>query len=246
MNKALNEAKLNTSWIQPNEEWLGATREFVARILDSSPKNKFLPALYPLVEDIARLGATNSLSQTLLKLASPGAPDIYQGNEIWDLSLVDPDNRRPIDYKRRGELLASLSSSKPEELLQNWPDGRIKMFLTQRLLRFRNEHPELFRQGNYVPLIASGTLADCAVSFTRELDGKWVLVIAPRLSSRIGFPPIGDKWQETVVDLPASLSLKNARDIFTEREISATNRQLKLAEAMSILPFAVVASASCR
>src|ERR1041385_1034402 len=103
MAKALNEAKINTSWIQPNEEWLPAMRDFFAKILEASPKNKFLPSFLPVVKEIARLGAINSLTQTLLKLTSPGVPDIYQGNEIWDFSLVDPDNRRPVDYKHRSE-----------------------------------------------------------------------------------------------------------------------------------------------
>jgi (1->4)-alpha-D-glucan 1-alpha-D-glucosylmutase len=240
MAKALNEAKVNTSWIQPNEEWLGATRDFIKGILTPSARNRFLPTLYPLVEDIARLGAINSLSQTLLKLTSPGAPDIYQGNEIWDFSLVDPDNRRPIDYQWRREMLDALDSSKTEELLQNWPDGRIKMFLTQRLLHFRNEHVDLFHRGDYLPLKASGAFADCCVGFARELEGKWIIVIAPRLSSRVGFPAIGDKWQDTVVDLPENFSLGKAREIFTGREISSQDRQVKLADVMSILPFAAL------
>src|SRR5205807_56659 len=110
----------------PNEEWLAATRDFVAKILEPNAKNKFLPAFLPVAEEIARYGAINSLSQTLLKLASPGVPDIYQGNETWDFSLVDPDNRRPVDYKLRAEMLSCLSSKKPEELLHTWPDGRFK------------------------------------------------------------------------------------------------------------------------
>ncbi len=109
MAKALHEAKLNTSWIQPNEEWDAAMRDFVAKILDSSPRNKFLPAFLPVAKEIARLGAINSLSQVVLKLTSPGVPDIYQGNEIWDYSLVDPDNRRPVDYQQRREMLAALA-----------------------------------------------------------------------------------------------------------------------------------------
>src|SRR5712664_4130839 len=190
MTKALNEAKLNTSWIQPNEEWLAATRDFVARILEPSTKNKFLPTFLPVTQEIARLGLINSLAQTLLKLTSPGVPDIYQGNETWDFSLVDPDNRRPVDYKRRAEMLSCLSSKSPEALLQNCPDGRIKMFLTQSALQFRNEHADLFRSGNYLPLHATGAFANCSISFVRQLDRDWAIVIVPRLSSRIGFPPI--------------------------------------------------------
>jgi len=240
MTKALNEAKLNTSWIQPNEEWLATTRDFVAKVLDATPKNKFLPAFLPVAEEIARLGAINSLAQTLLKLTSPGVPDIYQGNEVWDFSLVDPDNRRPVHYKRRAEMLSCLSTKSPEGLLQNWPDGRIKMFLTQRTLSFRNEHVDLFRNGNYLPLRITGAFADCCLSFARHLDQKSIIVIVPRLSSRIGFPPIGERWRDTVVELPENLSLQRGREIFTGHELSIQNRQIRLADAMSILPFAII------
>ncbi len=116
-----------------------------------SPKNKFVPAFLPLAEEIARLGAINSLSQVILKLTSPGVPDIYQGNEIWDFSLVDPDNRRPVDYQQRREMLDSLSKTSPDELLANWPDGRIKMLVTQRLLHFRRENPRPFSARKLFP-----------------------------------------------------------------------------------------------
>src|SRR5581483_6455212 len=145
MAKALHEAKINTSWIQPNEEWDAAMHDFVAKILDSTPRNKFLPVFVPVAKEIARLGAINSLSQSLLKLTLPGVPDIYQGNEIWDYSLVDPENRRPVDYKRRREMLRSLATGNACYLVRDWADGRIKMFLTQRVLQFRRDHAELFK-----------------------------------------------------------------------------------------------------
>ena len=242
MTKALNEAKLNTSWIQPNEEWLAATRDFVAKILEPSTKNKFLPTFLPVAQEIARLGAVNALAQALLKLTSPGVPDIYQGNEVWNYSLVDPDNRRPVDYKVRAEMLSCLTSKRPEDLLQNWPDGRIKMFLTQRALHFRNEHVELFRNGDYLPLRASGTLADCCISFARRLNRHWAVVIVPRLSSRIGFPPVGDVWKDTAIESAENLALERGREIFTGRELLIQNRQIRVANALSILPFAMVTS----
>jgi (1->4)-alpha-D-glucan 1-alpha-D-glucosylmutase len=216
--------------------------EFVARVLDPSPKNKFPPSFLPVAEEIARLGAVNSLAQAALKLTVPGVPDIYQGNEIWDFSLVDPDNRRPVDYNRRREMLDSLTGATPEELLQNWPDGRIKLFLTKRLLRFRREHGALFRQGKYLPLDASGTFADCCVAFGREHEGEWIVVVVPRLSSRVGFPPTGDKWKDTIVELPESLSRDGALELFTARGLLAENGALKLSEAMALLPFAVYAN----
>ena len=240
MAKALHEAKINTSWIQPNEEWDTAMRDFVANILDSSPRNKFLPIFLPVAQEIARLGAINSLTQTLLKLTSPGVPDVYQGNEIWDYSLVDPDNRRRVDYNRRREMLETLSTATPHELIQTWPDGRIKMFLTQRVLRFHREHADLFQHGEYLPLRASGTFAECCVSFTRQLADKWILVIVPRLSSRVGFPPIGEAWKDTAIQLPEALPVAQAHDLFTCRPVPLQDRQVNLADPLSIVPFAVI------
>jgi len=240
MAKALHEAKVNTSWIQPNEEWDAAMHDFTAKILDSSPRNKFLPGFLPVVHEIARLGAINSLSQTLLKLTSPGVPDIYQGNEIWDYSLVDPDNRRPIDYGRRREMLEALSASGPDELTRNWPDGRIKMFLTQRMLQFRREHVDLFQRGEYLPLGASGTFAECCVSFARRFGDQWIVVIAPRLSSRTGFPPIAERWKDTTLEFPETLSLEHAHNLFTCRKLHHESRRISIADALPILPFAVM------
>jgi (1->4)-alpha-D-glucan 1-alpha-D-glucosylmutase len=239
MAKALKEAKMNTSWIQPNEQWDAAMNEFVARVLDPSPKNKFPPSFLPVAEEIARLGAINSLAHVALKLTVPGVPDIYQGNEIWDFSLVDPDNRRPVDYTLRRKLLDSLTGATPEELLQSWPDGRIKLLLTQRLLRFRRDHAALFQQGKYLPLTASGTFAECCVAFLREHESEWIAVVVPRLSSRVGFPPIGEKWKDTMVALPGSLSHAGAKEMFTGREMRVHGVAIRVSEAVATLPVAV-------
>ena len=240
MAKALHEAKLNTSWIQPNEAWDAAMCDFVAKILESSPRNKFLPAFLPIAQEIGRLGTINSLTQVALKLTLPGVPDIYQGNEIWDYSLVDPDNRRPVDYQRRREMLAALPAAAPDELMRNWPDGRIKMLLTKRVLQFRRQHADLFEHGEYSPLAANGTFAECCVSFARQLGDKWIVVIAPRLSSRVGFPPVGERWKDTTIELPETLSLQDAHDLFTCRPVPLQDRRLKLSDTLSILPFAMI------
>jgi (1->4)-alpha-D-glucan 1-alpha-D-glucosylmutase len=240
MDKALHEAKINTSWIQPNEEWDAAMHDFAGKILEANPRNKFLRIFLPVVKEIARLGAINSLAQTLLKLTSPGVPDIYQGNEIWDCSLVDPDNRRPVDYRLRERMLDGLATARPDELMPTWPDGRIKMFLTQRVLRFRREHPDLFERGECLPVQASGTFAECCVSFARRFENKWILVIAPRLSARIGFPPIGELWKDTIIEFPETVSLEDAHDLFTCHPVPLRGRQTKLADALSVLPFAVI------
>ena len=124
--------------------------------------------------------------------------------------------------------------------MRTWPDGRIKMFLTQRVLRFRREHTDLFQRGEYLPLAASGTFAECCVSFTRHLGDKWIVLIAPRLSSRVGFPPIGEVWKDTAIELPETFSLEKAHDLFTCRPRPLRDRHVKLAEALSKLPFAAI------
>ena len=242
MSKALNEAKQNTSWIQPNDEWLDATKNFVAKILEPDRKNKFLAAFLPFIEQIARLGAINSLSQTLLKFTAPGVPDIYQGSELWNFSLVDPDNRRPVDYKLRAELLSHLSSKSPQQLLENWPDGSVKMLLTHRILNYRLQHPDLFQRGNYVPLRATGTFADCCIAFARQLASQRILVIVPRLSARVGFPPIGDRWKDTTIELPEGFPLERWQQVLTGHEFWIKERRLRLADAMALLPVAILAN----
>jgi (1->4)-alpha-D-glucan 1-alpha-D-glucosylmutase len=124
--------------------------------------------------------------------------------------------------------------------VRDWADGRIKMFLTQRVLQFRREHIELFQRGDYLPLTSSGTFAECCVSFGRQLANQWIVVITPRLSSRIGFPPIGERWQDTTLEIPETLSLQHAHDLFTCRPVPRQDRRLKLADALSILPFAAI------
>ena len=238
MAKALKEAKLNTSWVQPNEPWDAAVAEFVARVLDRSPKNRFLESFLPVAEEVARVGAINSFSQTLLKLTTPGVPDIYQGNEIWDLSLVDPDNRRPVDYAKRQKLLDSLGEATPEELFANWRDGRIKLFLIQRLLHFRREHRELFRRGSYQALQVTGEFAESCIAFARALHGQSVIVLAPRLTTRIGWPPLGDAWRDTAVELPERSV--GGRELFTGDYKAIHGSGLRVADAFARLPFAAV------
>src|SRR5438132_7954265 len=192
-------------------------QDFVARILEAGPRNKFLPAFLPVAAEIARLGAINSLAQTAIKLTAPGVPDIYQGSEIWNDSLVDPDNRRPIDYARRREMLAQIEKVSATELMQCWPDGRIKLRLTQRLLHLRRENEELFREGNYEPVNFGSAFADCAIGFVRRHGDRSIIVIVPRLSSRVGFAPVGERWQDTHVVLPSHLT--GLRDVFCDREL---------------------------
>ncbi len=236
MEKAIREAKVNSSWIDPTQAWDEALRRFIAAILDRKKKNLFLPSFAPLAAQVARLGAVNSLAQLVLKMTVPGAPDFYQGNELWDFSLVDPDNRRPVDYAHRRRLLADLGDRpSPVELLENWKDGRIKLFLTQRLLRFRRENADLFERGDYTPLPVRGEHAGSVLAFRRTLEGRRLLILVPRLSARIGFPPLGDRWGNTAVEVEGGW-----RNLFTGEELSGDT--LPLAHALRDLPVAVLVS----
>ncbi|MDX2080636.1 MAG: malto-oligosyltrehalose synthase [Terrimicrobiaceae bacterium] len=199
MIKALKEAKVNSSWTEPNEDWESAVATFIARVIDERTGTAFQRDFLPLANDVARWGAWNSLSQTVLKCTVPGVPDIYQGTELWDLSLVDPDNRRPVDFERRARLLAGLDGVTPEDLVAGWRDGRIKMFVLRALLRLRRSNPEFFQRADYIPLEVSGPAADRVIAFRRELGGSCLWVVVPRLTARLGEAPIGGVWQSTAV-----------------------------------------------
>jgi (1->4)-alpha-D-glucan 1-alpha-D-glucosylmutase len=229
MAKAIKEAKVNSSWIQPNENWDMAVREFIACILEPRKRNTFPDLFRSLAGHLAQLGAVNSLSQTLIKLTAPGVPDIYQGNEIWDLSLVDPDNRRPVDYDARRKALAGLANAAPGDLLDNWRDGRIKLFLTHKVLLYRRDHFDLFAKGDYLPVQASGAFAESVFAYARRHENQTAVIIAPRLSNRVGFPPLGELWQDTALDFQPPQPL---RDLFTGREFCP-----RLSEALDVLPF---------
>jgi (1->4)-alpha-D-glucan 1-alpha-D-glucosylmutase len=188
MTKALREAKLNSSWNDPNADYEDATTQFVARILDRETGRLFLDAFLPLQRRVAELGVHNSLVQLVLKLTCPGVPDIYQGCELWDLSLVDPDNRRPVDFAQRASLLEqvkTLDAMAPAERTsqlaawrQHWQDGTIKLHVLRRLLALRAAHPELFAEGDYLPIELEGVATDNAIAFQRVHGEKRIVVAA--------------------------------------------------------------------
>ena len=222
MTKAIKEAKVNSSWIQPNEAWDEAVRKFIAALLQrGKTANPFLKTFVPMAEQIARLGMFNSLAQTVLKLTVPGVPDIYQGCEMWDYSLVDPDNRRPVDYAHRKETLASLEGADPRMLLETWPDGRVKMLVTRALLRYRREHAELFQSSGYRPLKVTGRYAENVVAFVRgPEDAPTLLVVVPRLTSQVGNPPMGEAWGDTALEMKNGSADTPWLDLFTGREVA--------------------------
>ncbi|HEY3450538.1 MAG TPA: malto-oligosyltrehalose synthase [Myxococcales bacterium] len=229
--KALREAKLHTSWLNPDEEWEKAVADFVAAALDPRRAPRFLKDLAAFSAKVARAGAFNSLSQVLLKVASPGVPDLYQGSELWDLSLVDPDNRRPVDFALRRELLASLDvraaaqgeAALAQEVLERLEDGRVKLYVTSRALRLRRRFPDLFQHGEYLSLWPEGDRSRSLVTFARSLGAQAAVVVAPRLVAGLleKSPDLtGERaWSDASLPLPASLAGATLVDTFTGRRV---------------------------
>jgi (1->4)-alpha-D-glucan 1-alpha-D-glucosylmutase len=239
MRKALSESKANTTWAVPNEPWMKAVCDFVDALLDRERAAVFWKTFVPFADELARRGALLSLSQVALKLTSPGVPDIYQGCEMWDLSLVDPDNRRLVNYAPRPEWMSGLEKASAPQLLKTWRDGRIKMHVTRTLLRHRREHPTLFREGSYTPLTLEGEQADRFVAFLRQHGDERLIVIA---AIRLGPDAAPEKMgEETRVVLP-----DNAPGVWSnllcEGKSSAIDRQLDVAEVQGGFPVAVLYS----
>jgi (1->4)-alpha-D-glucan 1-alpha-D-glucosylmutase len=235
--KAVAEAKRHTSYLHPNTAYLEACARFADAITDSEVSRAFLAAFQPCAQRVARLGMVNSLAQLVLKCTAPGVPDFYQGCEIWDFSLVDPDNRRPVDYEKRRQLLASLAQRPLPELVNAWRDGGLKLHATRELLRLRETHAPLFAGGDYQPVAAQGAFAGNVVAFTRQLAGKSVLVVSPRLTAKLGAPPLGAVWDDTAIALSAPA--RNWRDWFTG-EIFSAAETIPLRQLFGTLPFAVL------
>ena len=244
MEKATKEAKRRTSWVNPDAGYDQALRDFVTRLL--APRSPFRDAFLPFQRLVALYGSVNSLAQTLLKIASPGIPDFYQGSELWDLSLVDPDNRRPVDFAARQRLLDELqqrAGGGPEslqtvctELMNSWRDGRVKMYVTHRGLTLRKDYPALFRAGSYDPLPAGGERAEHVVALARRADADAVVVVVPRLSARLtgfgGQLPLGQAtWGDTWV----SLDRPGLEGVYTDR-FTGQRLTTALRDGVPVLP----------
>jgi len=181
MIKSVREAKLETNWAKPDEVYEAAVSRFLRAALDPARSRAFLEAAHRFVERIAAAGAVNSLAQCALKYCSPGVPDLYQGTEFWDFSLVDPDNRRPVDFPARDEALAAAAGAPPEALLGRWRDGHVKQAMIARLLELRRCEPALFAEGTYGAVELTGPAAGRALAFERRLGKRRLLVVVPRL-----------------------------------------------------------------
>ncbi len=257
--KALREAKVNTSWINPNAAYEDSVTSFIDDILMIGANNKFFEEFEPFQKTISYFGMLNSLSQTLLKITCPGVPDFYQGTEIWDFSLCDPDNRRTVDFDRRRTMLTSLKANMAKYgpdlrvglkgLIEKWEDGSVKLYVTSKALTYRGGNHMLFMEGAYMPLTADGELRDQVCGFARQKDNKAVLVIVPRFMTQVSHftveVPFGEKvWGKTVVLLPDEISGNIFNNVLTGEQVKvirrAEKRALALADVFSCFPVAML------
>lgn len=249
MLKALREAKENTSWANQNSSYEAAVIEFVNSVLES---HDFRDDFLPFQRVVSHFGMLNSLSQALIKLTVPGVPDIYQGNEVWEFSLVDPDNRRAVDYELRRKALEQLRKcdcrkNLLEEFAGKIDDGRIKLYLTWKALNLRKQQPELFQNGKYIPLKVSGEHAPHVLAFGRTYENATLIVVVPRLCARLmkGIPglPLGPEvWRETRVELPGTSG--GFRELFTGEAISISEKAIFVSNLLRHFPAAVLFSTS--
>jgi (1->4)-alpha-D-glucan 1-alpha-D-glucosylmutase len=259
MLKAIREAKINTSWINPNLPYEDALFRFIDVIFSRPSSNLFFKDFVSFQNKISYFGMLNSLSQILLKITSPGVPDFYQGTEIWDFSLVDPDNRRPVDFDIRKDMLRALKEKMAmvgsdlaefaRGLLQEWRDGSIKLYVTFRSLNYRKENRRLFMKGTYLPLQGDGDLQDHACAFARYGEEKVVLVIVPRFLTRLIHNPeempFGDKiWRNSSIVLADEIRVNHFHNILTGETVKAVEengrRGLKKGEIFANFPVALL------
>ena len=236
--KALREAKLQSSWSAPNEAYEQGVETFLTRLLLSDAGRALRTAIGAAAQAIAPAGALNGLAQSLLRVTVPGVPDLYQGNEFWDFSLVDPDNRRPVDFNARQHAL----DTPPDigKLLFNWRDGRIKQALIAQVLALRKAHPELFHRGSYTPLDVVGRHAEHVVAFCREYQGKRALVVVPRWPYRLlengVHPQVNARvWGDTRVKLPFAAPTENWKGLFHTRAVTP-DKELLISTALGDFP----------
>lgn len=259
MIKALREAKVHTSWINENRSYEEAVTSFIEKILLGDDAENFLDAFMPFQQRIAQLGMVNSLSQVILKIVSPGVPDFYQGTELWDLSLVDPDNRRAVDFEARERMLDELEAvfelpagerlAAIADMLANWQDGRIKLFITTCGLRLRRTMAELFARGAYIPLSAEPAINNNIVALARKHNDDLFIAIVPRLITALTTPehrlPISvDTWKTARLLLPEDVTAKSFRNLFTGEQTRplTLNGQagIFIAEALRTCPVAIL------
>lgn len=255
--KAIREAMVHTRWTRPNLAHEQGLQKFVAEIVDEKQNHAFLEDFFSFHREIAFYGMLNSLSQTLLKIAAPGVPDFYQGSELWDLRLVDPDNRGTVDFERRIELLKRVKQNPPGEtdtnsfvgeMLKNWTDGRIKLYLIAKALGFRQEFAKLFTDGEFVPAEISGARSGNVTAFFRIAQGQQALVLAPKWLAGSGMERDSDAqrkfWGNTSIALPEKVAV-GWRNVLTGESVSAPSNRiagLSVGEALKDFPVGLLFS----
>jgi (1->4)-alpha-D-glucan 1-alpha-D-glucosylmutase len=253
LTKAVREAKVHTSWLSPDRDYESALDTFLKSILEDSPQNGFLRDLLPFTRKITYYGMLNSLAQVLLKATCPGVPDFYQGAELWDFSLTDPDNRRPVDFVKRKTLLADLTrkeaqgqKSLAQEVISSWQDGRVKLYVTVKALGARRAGRDVFQEGQYLPLKVAGGKQGHVVSFARRRDSTWFLVVAPRLPAKLVAPgtlPVGRRvWDDDRLLLPDGAP-EGWSNLFTGESLKLSTsgeKGLPLCDVLSIFPVALL------
>ncbi|MBT2325468.1 malto-oligosyltrehalose synthase [Variovorax paradoxus] len=251
MQKAARESKLNTRWTYPDEGYERALEGFARGLLAPGAAGPFLGELKLMGARLAWFGALNSLSLVLLKFGSPGVPDLYQGNELMDLSLVDPDNRRPVDFRLREQQLEALQAmaeapdlaARVNALARHPHDGRAKLWLVWRLLSLRRAQPALFREGSYEPLVTGGAKAAHVIAFARGDGEQLLMVIAGRLFTGLaaeGELPTGEPWQDTTVRVPAGAGGAIFENVLTGERIEARDSVIRLSVALGSFPAAAL------
>ncbi len=241
--KAAREAKVHTSWLDPDEAHEKALEVFIDAVLDDP---RFVDELRRFVDLVALPGAVNALAQVVAKIAAPGVPDFYQGTELWSLRLVDPDNRRPVDYGRRRRNLDEIRSRAASdriglvrEVRHSWRDGRVKLLVTWAGLELRREREALFDDGDYSSRDAVGSQADRIVAFARGLGHDWAVAVVPRLVVGLGEGwPLGERWGDTVVPLPTAVPA--VREVLTGRRLGARDGRVRVAEIFGELPVGIL------
>ena len=258
MLKAIKEEKVHSSWIHPSQQYDDAVCDFVRGTLTGVEGRRFLRFFLPFQQRVAQAGLVNSLAQLVLKIVSPGVPDFYQGTELWDLSLVDPDNRRTVEYGTRTSLLRHIQpllegsyTNEPWKrelisMMSNWPNGKLKLFCTAAALNLRRRHADLFLFGDYVPFTARGERSEHVVALGRQFGREAVVAIVPRLCTRLttqenSFPTGANCWQDTAVDLGPPFHDRHYRNLLTGEAFWA-NDSIPLSTEFSILPVSLLVS----
>jgi (1->4)-alpha-D-glucan 1-alpha-D-glucosylmutase len=253
MIKAIREAKVHTRWSAPNEPHEKALAEFISGVLDRESNRVFLAHFTDFQKRTACYGMLNGLSQTVLKIACPGVPDIYQGADLWDFRLVDPDNRGPIDFSRQIAMLSELQRGHGEtekdranDLLASWCDARVKLHVLSRALRARRDNSALFLDGSYIPLEVTGEHHERVMAFARSYESEWALAIVPRCLAGLNAPILGAErsafWNSTSVTLPSETPRKwiNVLDSKDAPCFQLGDGRISLAEAFKGFPVALL------